>query len=61
MPTTLSTVPNTSDQNYQAMLTTEPVDTANNVDVPADFSTPFYLTSDQLLAASVHTWGDIAS
>jgi hypothetical protein len=22
----------------------EPVDTANNVDVPADFLTPFYLT-----------------
>ena len=36
-----STIPNTSDQNYQTMLTTEPADTANIVDVPANLSTPF--------------------
>ena len=35
-----------SDQNYQAMLTTEPFDTANIIDVPVDLSTPFdYLTN----------------
>jgi hypothetical protein len=46
MPAPSSTVLNTSDQNYQAMLTTEPLDTANIVDVPADLSTPFdYLTN----------------
>ena len=32
--------------NYEAMLTTEPLDTTNTVDVPADLSTPFdYLTN----------------
>ncbi|PMD16204.1 hypothetical protein NA56DRAFT_709010 [Hyaloscypha hepaticicola] len=32
--------------NYQAMLTTEPLDTTNTVDIPADISTPFdYLTN----------------
>ncbi|KFZ23377.1 hypothetical protein V502_02144 [Pseudogymnoascus sp. VKM F-4520 (FW-2644)] len=36
-----SPVLNTSDQNYQAMPTTEPLDTASIVDVPADLSTPF--------------------
>jgi hypothetical protein len=42
----LSTVLNTSDQNYQAMLTDGATDTANIVDVPADLSTPFdYLTN----------------
>jgi len=36
----------TSDPNFQAMLTTEPLDTTNIVDVPADLSTPFdYLTN----------------
>ena len=46
MPAPSSTVPNTSDQNYQAMLTTEPLDTADIVDVPADLYTPFdYLTN----------------
>src|SRR5207248_9744363 len=46
VPAPSSTVLNTSDQNYQAMLTTEPLDTANIVDVPADLSTPFdYLTN----------------
>jgi hypothetical protein len=46
MPAPSSTVLNTSDQNYQAMLTTEPLDTANIVEVPADLSTPFdYLTN----------------
>jgi hypothetical protein len=46
MPVPSSTVLNTSNQNYQAMLTTEPLDTANIVDVPADLSTPFdYLTN----------------
>jgi hypothetical protein len=43
MPAPSSTVRkvlNTSDQHYQAMLTTEPLDTANIVDVPADLSTP---------------------
>jgi hypothetical protein len=46
MPASSSTVLNTSNQNYQAMLTAEPLDTANIVDVPADLSTPFdYLTN----------------
>jgi hypothetical protein len=46
MPVPSSTVLNMSDQNYQALLTTEPLDTANIVDVPADLSTPFdYLTN----------------
>ena len=40
MPTPLSMY----DRNHQAMLTAEPVDTANNIDVSADFLTPFYLT-----------------
>jgi hypothetical protein len=41
-----STELNTSDPNYQAMLTTEPLDNTNIVDVPADLSTPFdYLTN----------------
>ena len=40
-----STELNTSDPNYQAMLTTEPLNTTNIDDVPADLSTPFdYLT-----------------
>ena len=41
MPAPSSTVFNTSDQNYQAMLTTELLDTVNIVDVPADLSIPF--------------------
>ena len=46
MPAPSSTVLNTSNQNYQAMLTAEPLNTANIVDVPADLSTPFdYLTN----------------
>ena len=40
MPAPSSNILNTSHQNYQAMLTTEPLDTANIVDVPADLSTP---------------------
>lgn len=41
-----STELDTSDPNFQAMLTTEPLDTTNIVDVPADLSTPFdYLTN----------------
>jgi hypothetical protein len=37
---------NTSDENLKAMLTTEPLDIANIVDIPADLSTPFdYLTN----------------
>lgn len=39
-----STVLNTSDQNYHAMLTTEPLDTANIVDVPAEVIHSFRLT-----------------
>jgi hypothetical protein len=35
----LSTILNTSNQNYQAMLMMEPLDTANIVDIPADLST----------------------
>jgi hypothetical protein len=43
MPAPPSTVLNTSNQ---AMLTTEPLDTANIIDVPANLSTPFdYLTN----------------
>jgi hypothetical protein len=47
MPALSSTVLNPSNQNYQAMLTAEPLNnTANIVDVPADLSTPFdYLTN----------------
>ncbi len=46
MPAPSSTVLSTSDQNYHVILTTEPLDTANIVDVPADLSTPFdYLTN----------------
>ncbi|PMD66910.1 uncharacterized protein K444DRAFT_623160 [Hyaloscypha bicolor E] len=46
IPAPLSTVLNTSNRNYQAILTTEPLDTANIVDVPTDLSTPFdYLTN----------------
>jgi hypothetical protein len=41
MPAQSSTVLNTSDQNHQAMLTTEPLDTVNTVDVPTDLSTSF--------------------
>jgi hypothetical protein len=41
MPAPSSTVLNMSDPNYQAMLTTEPLDTSNIVDVPANLSTPF--------------------
>jgi hypothetical protein len=42
----LSNVLDTSDPNYQAMLATELLDTANIVDIPADLSTPFdYLTT----------------
>jgi hypothetical protein len=40
MPAPSSTVLNTSYQNYQAMLTTEPPDTAN-IDDHIDLSTPF--------------------
>jgi hypothetical protein len=41
-----STELNTSDPNYQAVLTTEPLDNTTIVDVPADISTPFgYLTN----------------
>ena len=32
---------NKSDDNYQAMLTAEPLDTTNIVDAPANLSTPF--------------------
>ena len=35
------------DSNYQAMLVTEPFDTANIVDVSADISTPFELPDKQ--------------
>ena len=45
MPTPSSTVLNTCDLNYKAMLTTEPLDTANIVDVPANLSTSDYLTN----------------
>lgn len=45
MPAPSSTVLNTSDQNLQAMLTTEPLDTASLIDHPNDLFTPFdYLT-----------------
>lgn len=37
---------NTPDTNYQAILTTEPLDTANVVDIPTNLSTLFdYLTN----------------
>jgi hypothetical protein len=41
MPAPSSTVLNMSDPNYQAMLTTEALDTANIDDVNIDLSTPF--------------------
>jgi hypothetical protein len=41
MPAPPTTALNKSDENYQAMLTTEPLDTANIVEVPADLYTPF--------------------
>jgi hypothetical protein len=62
MPAPSNTVLNTSDPNYQAMLTTEPLDTANIVDVSADLSTPFdYLTNsdtdaDNADLCSAHRW-----
>jgi hypothetical protein len=41
-----STVLNTSDLNYQAMLTTEPLDTTNIINIPVNLSIPFdYLTN----------------
>lgn len=46
MPVPSSTVPNLSDQNQHAMLTTELLDTADIGNVPANLSAPFdYLTS----------------
>jgi hypothetical protein len=49
MPAPSSTVLNTSGQNYQAMLTTESLDTANIVAVPTDVFAPFdYLTNSDI-------------
>jgi hypothetical protein len=47
MPAPSSTVLNTSDQNYHAMLTTEPLDTANIVDVPAEVVHSLRLSDEQ--------------
>jgi hypothetical protein len=45
-------------QNYQAMLMTEPLNTANIVDVPADLSTPFdYLTNSDTDADNADLYG----
>ncbi len=58
MPALSSTIPNTSDQNYQAMLTTELLDTTD-IDVPpTDLSTPFdYLTNSDTDAENADLCG----
>ncbi len=56
------TLLDTSDPNYQAMLTTEPLDTADIIDIPTDLSTPFdYLTTsdtdaDNAALCCAHRW-----
>ena len=58
MPAPSSTVPDSSDPNYQAMLTTELLDTAD-IDVPpTDLSTPFdYLTNSDTDADNSDLYG----
>ena len=58
MPAPSSTIPNTSDQKYQAMLTTELLDTTD-IDVPpTDLSTPFdYLTNSDTDAENADLCG----